>query len=221
MIETIASLSHPQTLVLLSFDDKPPPLTNTRYEIAMNEKLRARKYLSAVVYTASMTWRKLEENSKDNDSNDVVTSRGYIEDLTDIYRNGYGSLSLPRPSIDVSSKYMMLLDHSYQDSKREDGMEIINATPDDSKQYSLSKTKEDKHIDYPLMPPIPPPFKLSHPQQVEEEKGLHHIVAYFQPTAVNTCCRCNKRFFLIKALNLSTSCRFHKGFVFFYLDFLL
>jgi len=217
LIDTIIAFSHPQTLVLLSFDDKPPP-NNTRYEIAMNEKLRARKYLSSVVYTACINWRRQEEDSKDNNS---MISKGYIEDLTDHYRNGLTTLSLHHPSIAVSNKYMMLLGNTHQDDSKDHHNDDFDRVGD-YKHSSMSGNKEEDDKLYSLLPPVPPPPPLStlpqqqsqhKPQQgEEEEKGLHHIVAYFQPTAVNTCCRCNKRFFLMKALNLSTSCRFHKGY---------
>lgn len=39
----------------------------------------------------------------------------------------------------------------------------------------------------------------------------HHVIAFFKPQAVHTCCRCHKQFSNMLLLNLNKACRYHSG----------
>jgi predicted nicotinamide N-methyase len=201
LVETISRLAGPQTLVLITFDDVASSndgneAPSSKHEPEFNERMKQKGFCKMVLFTASMEWRKKEATEDSSKAGGTMVDGDMAGTTIDgIYR-------------DLTLSY-----HS-------DIPSLALLKPSSSIYKSLLSNKSNS----------------GHHKAVEENassrdtsavlsKHLHHVVAYYRPSAARVCARCNRLYFpaLSKKSSSSSSsssggsscepsCRYHKGY---------
>lgn len=242
LVRTIVDLCNPRTVVFLSFDGVPQP-NDVRYEESMDEKMKAEKFLKAVVFGGYVYW---EAVSADKQSSIIINSNSG--------RSGSGSGSVRNAStrprhtaycVDTTALLpndLHRIGLDLRGNMAKHGFQVSTAKEPDSKSGKEGEACTDgdpaerpQQILQSLLP-LPPPLlpDTSRPSSLrtaasgsnvsasvapassckgsqEVLDGEHHIAVYYKNSAVNTCNRCHKQFFLLNALNPPTACVHHKG----------
>jgi predicted nicotinamide N-methyase len=219
LMKTIEMLSGPSTVVLLSFDDIPMILTETRnlnedekpstpgkprklvelnpakvaavskYEKEMNQRMRLAGFHRAVVCTAKVEWHK----------EDAVDKNSVLSETPDTFN-------------DFELVHESNLREKTSNSKR------VFATVDDitSKHYNDLESISFPQLQFGNGSSLK---IIDTNSSSDASHHTHHITAYYRPSALSVCSRCHKKFLLVlnkgvKGSDLSSgsACRHHGGY---------
>lgn len=177
-------------------------------------------FQKAIIYTGSISWTQI--NCKGEEKGAKQTAASSI-DCTWDFKNDLDRIMFPRARSSLSSAAAK--SSSTTDRRAEEKTEInsdLNSKEGSSNDMTIlhpplppdyveMENKVLNRIDLPSRQvegsamPAPPLRGFAHINHSEPKHtrcdNLHHIAAYFRPSATSTCSRCHQRFFRLSALN--------------------
>lgn len=225
LMKTIETLSGPKTIILLSFDDIPMNISESRiedeksssqgklllkleesipatisviskYEKEMNEMMRLAGFHRAIVCTANVEWHKEDAVDKNSEISEIPNTS-----------NDFGLID--------ESKFQQ---SSFIPKKSFATVEDI----------TLEHYNDLDNISFPQLPfgngHFGSSLNIMNSERSSKPKSdashhTHHITAYYRPSAVSVCSRCHKKFLLVLNKDVAGSdrppgkaCRHHGGF---------
>jgi Lysine methyltransferase len=222
LMKTIEVLAGPRTLILLSFDDLPMPISiptsgtnsseregsdvaNTRcpvnvvsmYEREFDGRMQAAGFNRAVVCTATVDWFKenvLEGSAvsahSSSERNPVQLTVEPTSSNCDI---GGVNTDVQNQTKDLKKSHAVVHDITSQHYHNHDIVSfpsLFDGSGNNNGPYGKLPLSVDLSDDaaYPVQQ-HQPFLAISH--------HVHHITAYYRPTAVSTCTRCHKSYIIV------------------------
>lgn len=219
LIKTIEVLAGPRTLILLSFDDLPMPISmptsgteregsdvaSSRcpvnvvsiYEREFDGRMQAAGFKRAVVCTAAVDWFKenVREGSivsahSSSERNSVQVIVGHSSSNCDI---GGVNTDVQNQTKALKKSHAVIHDITSQHYHNHDIVSFPCL-------FDGSCNKNGPYGKLPLCVDLS--HEAAHPAQQHQSflaisHHVHHITAYYRPTAVSTCNRCHKSYIIV------------------------
>jgi hypothetical protein len=193
LVNTIVQLvdRSPDALVLLSFDDVPPP-NGCNYEAEMLQLMRERGFRHEVVCVADVDW----------------TIRTYNLDSPAGGHTGGSANEFTRK---VSTATMRDRTAEFVDVR---SPLVAPFFPVGMPRGDKSMSNNCEQQEDPPLPTPPPRSGVSgaNAERITRESTTHHITLFYRPSAVGVCSRCHCEYFRNPAFRSTSRCVYHKSY---------
>lgn len=203
LVDTIVQLIHhsPEAIVLLSFDDVPPP-NGCNYEAEMLKHMRERGFRHEVVCVADIDWTIVSTYS----TGSSATAPGQPEGSETMLLRKVSTATLRDRTpefVDVNNPLVLpfLGGAAASTVTLEEKAPSANTPPppphNSSSSSGLASSAENN---------------AAVREKTTTERTTHHITLFYRPTAVSVCSRCQREYFRHPTLTPVTRCVYHGSY---------